>query len=81
MKGVHHGPRGTSCQCHWMRLSIRKKNIYDLGVEIRMVSKVIGFLLNKETLNEVKGVHHGPRGTPCQCHWMCLSIRNKNIYG
>ena len=33
-----------------------------------------------EALNEVKGVRHAPRGTPCQCHWMCLSIRKNNIY-
>ena len=33
-----------------------------------------------KALNKVKGVHHAPRGTFCQCHWMCLSIK-KNIYG
>ena len=34
-----------------------------------------------KALNEVKRVCHAPRGTHCQCHWMCLSIRKKNIYG
>ena len=40
-----------------------------------MVSEV------KKTLNEVKRVRNAPRRTPCQCHWMCLTIRKKNIYG
>ena len=43
MKGVHHAPRGTPCQCHWMCLSIRKKNIhvYGLDVGILMVSEIL----------------------------------------
>ena len=37
-------PPGGPCQCHWMLLSIRKKNIYGLGVGICMVSEILGFL-------------------------------------
>ena len=36
------------------------------------------WFLRYKALNEVKGVCHAPRGTPCQCHWMRLSIRKKN---
>ena len=57
MERVCHAPRGGPCQCHWMCLSIRKKNIYSLGVGIRMVSDILGFLLNK-------GMRHGPRESP-----------------
>ena len=39
------------------------------------------WFLRYKALNEVKGVRHAPRGTPCQCYWMRLSIRKKNIYG
>ena len=39
------------------------------------------WFLRYKALNEVKGVHHAPREIPCQCHWMCLSISEKNIYG
>ena len=39
-----------------------------------MVSEILGFLLNK-------GGGAWPQGVPGWCHWMCLSIRNKNIYG
>ena len=74
MKRVRPASRGTPCQCHWMCLSIRKKNIYGLGVGIRMVSEILGLLLNK-------GGEAWPQGVPGWCHWMCLSIRNRNIYG
>ena len=39
-----------------------------------MVSEIFGFLLNK-------GNGAWPQGVPGWCYWMCLSIRNKNIYG
>ena len=39
-----------------------------------MVSEILGFLLNK-------GGGAWPQGVPGWCHWMYLSIRNKNIYG
>ena len=39
-----------------------------------MVSEILGFLLNK-------GGRAWPQGVPDWCHCMCLSIRNKNIYG
>ena len=39
-----------------------------------MVSKILGFLLNK-------GGGAWPEGVRSWCHWMCLSIRKKNIYG
>ena len=37
-----------------------------------MVSEILGFLLNKEG-------GAWPQGVPGWCHWLCLSIRNKNI--
>ena len=39
-----------------------------------MVVEIIGFLFNK-------GGGTWPQGVPGWCHWMCLNIRNKNIYG
>ena len=39
-----------------------------------MVSEILGFLLNK-------GAGAWPKGVSGWCHWTCLSIRNKNIYG
>ena len=39
------------------------------------------WFLRYKALNKVKRVHHAPRGGPCQCHWMCPSIRKKNMYG
>ena len=39
-----------------------------------MVSEILGSLLNK-------GDGALTQGVPGWCHWMCLSIRNKNIYG
>ena len=39
-----------------------------------MVSEILGFLLN-----EAGGAW--PQGVPDWCDWMCLSTRNKNIYG
>ena len=47
VKRVCQAPKGTPCQCHWMCFSIRKMKIYGLGVWIRMVSEILGFLLNK----------------------------------
>ena len=56
-----------------------------LDASLRLVCMVQGWgsewFLRYKALNEVKGGRHAPRGTPCQCHWMRLSIRKKNIYG
>ena len=70
---MRHAPRGTSFQCQWMCLSIRKKSVYGLGWGSE-------WFLRYKALNKEKMVRHAPRGTRCQCHWMCLSIRKKNIY-
>ena len=39
-----------------------------------MVSEILGFLSKK-------GGGAWPQEVPDWCHWMCLSLRNKNIYG
>ena len=57
-----------------MHLSRWNKNIYGLGVGSE-------WFLKYKALNEVKRGRHAPRGTPCQCHRMCLSIRKNYIYG
>ena len=62
MKRVCHAPRGTSCQCHWMCLSIRKKNIYGLGVGLSMVSEILRFLVNKGGGAWVQGFLAGVTG-------------------
>ena len=45
-----------------------------------MVSEIVN-LIELAWMGVGDGGGHVPMGIPSQCHWICLIIRNTNVYG